>query len=200
VTETSLRDAKRAATARALSRAAFELATEGGVDSFTIDEVVARAGYSRRTFANHYSCKEEAIAAVLLEAVREGVDAVPDVPEDAPLVEWLAVVARNQLGGSMLELMRQVQELSEAHPALDPWFLEAQRTIRQVALDAVTQRAGGRFPALYVHLLVGALYGALSAALDGPFTLRLPGEPRRADSLDVDRLLETTFTHLRTGF
>lgn len=200
VTEPSLRDAKRAATARALSRAAFELAVEHGVDGFTIDDVVARAGYSRRTFANHYSCKEEAIAAVVLEVVREGVDQMPELPSDASLLDWLLGVARRQLSEPMLRTVREVQELAQAHPGLDPWFLEAQRTIRQVAIDVVTERARGRYPALYVHLLVGAVYGALSAVLDGPFTLRLPGERERADSLRVETFLETTFAHLRTGF
>ncbi len=55
----SLRETKRRTTARALAQAAFDLAVERGVDSFTIDEVAARAGYSRRTFANHYAGKEE---------------------------------------------------------------------------------------------------------------------------------------------
>ncbi|MDF2143843.1 TetR/AcrR family transcriptional regulator [Knoellia sp. p5-6-4] len=200
VTEPSLRDAKRAATARALSEAAFALASERGVDGFTIDDVAARAGYSRRTFANHYSCKEEAVAAVILEVVREGVGQLPDVPADAPLLDWLSGVARQQLSGPMLETIRSVQALAEAHPSLDPWFLEVQRTIRQVALDVVSERAGERYYALYVHLLVGALYGALSAVLDGPFTLRLPGERKQAASLDVDAFLATTFAHLRDGF
>ena len=200
MTEPTLRDAKRAATARALSQAAFDLAVERGVDAFTIDDVVARAGYSRRTFANHYSCKEEAIAAVILESVREGIGRMPEVPEDAPLVDWLLPVARQQLSGPMLETIRQVKVLAEAHPGLDPWFLEVQRTVRLIALDVVSARAGEGYPTLYVHLLVGAVYGALAAVLDGPFTLRLAGEPETPGSLSVDTFLETTFAHLRDGF
>ena len=64
MTTDSLREKKRRATAHALAQAAFDLALERGVDGFTIDEVATRAGYSRRTFANHYAGKEEAIAAV----------------------------------------------------------------------------------------------------------------------------------------
>lgn len=48
VTEMSLREAKRRATARAPGQAAFDLARERGVDGFTIDEVAARAGYLRK--------------------------------------------------------------------------------------------------------------------------------------------------------
>ena len=46
-----LRDVKREATARALAQAAFDLAVERGLDGFTTDDIVSRAGYSRRTFA-----------------------------------------------------------------------------------------------------------------------------------------------------
>ena len=195
-----LRDVKREATARALAQAAFDLAVERGLDGFTTDDIVSRAGYSRRTFANHYSCKEEAIVAVVLESVREGIETPADVPDDAPLLDWLHALARRQLSGPMLPTIRRTQALAEQYPSLDPWFLEVQRTIRQVALDVVSQRVGERYDALYVHLLVGAVYGALSAVLDGPFTLRLPGEPEEAGSLDVDAFLETTFAHLRDGF
>jgi AcrR family transcriptional regulator len=200
VSEPSLRDAKRAATARALAQAAFDLAVERGVDAFTIDDVAARAGYSRRTFANHYSCKEEAIAAVILESVRAGIDQQPDIEDDAPLLDWLFAVARQQLSGPMLETIRQIQALAEGQPGLDPWFLEVQRTVRHVALDVVSARAGDQYPALYVHVLVGALYGALAAVIDGPFTLRLPGEPAAPDAVSIDTFLETTFAHLRVGF
>ena len=200
MSEPSLRDVKRVATARALAQAAFDLAVERGVDGFTIDDVAARAGYSRRTFANHYSCKEEAIAAVILESVREGIDHQPDVDDDAPLLDWLFATARHQLSGPMLETIRQIKVLAEGHPGLDPWFLEVQRTVRHVALDVVSARAGDQHPALYVHVLVGAVYGALAAVLDGPFTLRLPGEPASPDAVSIDTFLETTFAHLRVGF
>ena len=200
MSEPSLRDVKRVATARALAQAAFDLAVERGVDGFTIDDVAARAGYSRRTFANHYSCKEEAIAAVILESVREGIDHQPDVDDDAPLLDWLFATARHQLSGPMLETIRQIKVLAEGHPGLDPWFLEVQRTVRHVALDVVSARAGDQHPALYVHVLVGAVYGALAAVLDGPFTLRLPGEPAAPDAVSIDTFLETTFAHLRVGF
>ncbi len=57
----SLRELKRRATSRHLAAAAYELAREVGLDAFTIDDVAARAGYARRTFANHFSCKQEAV-------------------------------------------------------------------------------------------------------------------------------------------
>lgn len=63
VTSRSLRDAKRAATSAGLAFAALRLAEERGLDGFTIDDVVTEAGYSRRTFANHFAGKEDAVVA-----------------------------------------------------------------------------------------------------------------------------------------
>ena len=40
----------------------------------------------------------------------------------------------------------------------------------------------------------------LAAVLDGPFTLRLPGEPAAPGAVSIDTFLETTFAHLRVGF
>lgn len=45
----TLRDKKKEATAYALSQSAFELALELGMDGFIVDDVVQKAGYSRRT-------------------------------------------------------------------------------------------------------------------------------------------------------
>src|SRR5690625_2767979 len=62
----SLRHIKREATANKLADAAFELALEKGLDGFVVEDIVRQAGYSRRTFSNYYSCKEEAVVGVAL--------------------------------------------------------------------------------------------------------------------------------------
>ena len=202
VTEMSLREAKRRATARALARAAFDLARERGVDGFTIDEVTDRAGYSRRTFANHYAGKEEAIVAVATEQVRHALDTAPD--GDLPLVDWLQAVARKQLSDGLLVALRELRVLAESHSPLRPHLLEVQRCIRETARDAVMARVDGRGSRIYAHLLVGAAYGALTCVLDGHIPVRLPGSPTDGATDGADMTLEDfvdlTFTHLREGF
>lgn len=76
-----LREKKNLAVAHGLAQATFDLAVERGVDGFTIDDVAGRAGYARRTFANHYSCKEEAITALASEQLRAGVASMPPQSE-----------------------------------------------------------------------------------------------------------------------
>lgn len=213
VTEMSLRETKRRDTARALAQAAFDLARERGVDDFTIDEVAARAGYSRRTFANHYAGKEEAIVAVAAQRVRHAFDTVPG--EDLPLVDWLQGVARQQLSDGLLMVLRDLRVLAEHHPALRPHLLEVQAGIRESARDAVLARVEGPGSRIYAHLLVGAAYGALTCVLDGHIPVRLPATPEQNptarngidDSGDQDggemtleSFVELTFTHLREGF
>lgn len=208
VSQISLRETKRRATARALAQVAFDLACERGVDGFTIEEVAARAGYSRRTFANHYSCKEEAIVGVAAERVRDALDAAPD--EDLPLVDWLQSVARRQLSDGLLMVLRDLRILSEAHPSLRPYLLEVQRSIRETAREAVLARVDGPGGRVYAHLLVGAAYGALTCVLDGHIPIRLPTSAQQplnlqqagADegALTLEEFVDRTFTHLRNGF
>jgi Transcriptional regulator len=206
VTELGLREAKRRATAHALARAAFDLAVERGVDDFTIDDVATRAGYSRRTFANHFSCKEEAITGLAVERLREGLETLPPMPEDTPLLDWLMALARHQLSGGMLRLLQQLRQLAQEHHGLEPYLADVQLQIRRMAQGAVAARAGSNVSRLSSHILVGAAFGALMSVLDGRVPIRLPGDPQptsddgNGDAVTVDEFLTTVFTHLRRGF
>ncbi len=202
MTETGLREAKRRATAHALAEAAFDLAVERGVDGFTIDDVAARAGYSRRTFANHFSCKEGAITGLAVERLRDGIESMPPTPEDTPLLEWLRDLAQRQLSGGMLPLLRRLRALAEEHRTLEPYLADVQVQIRRTAQDAVAARAGTGMSRLSAHILVGAAYGALMSVLDGTVPIRFPGDPDPGapDAVTVDEFLATVFTHLRAGF
>ena len=201
VSETNLRESKRRATASALAQAAFDLALDRGVDGFTIDELAARAGYSRRTFANYYSGKEDAIVAVAVERVVHALDTTPD--ENLPLVEWLHAVARQQLSDGLLNVLQELRTLSEEYPPLRPHVLQVQRLIRQTALDAVLNRRD--VSPIHAHLLVGAAYGALTSVLEGHISIRSHDSPESPGhetepSMTLDSFLNLTFAHLRDGF
>lgn len=73
VTE-SLRARKKAATEAALQRSALNLFVEKGYERTTIEEIVADADVSRRTFFRYFSSKEEVIfkdATMYIEAFRK---------------------------------------------------------------------------------------------------------------------------------
>lgn len=57
----SLRDVRKRETIRALTDTARRLTIERGFSGFTVDEVCAEAGVSRRTFFNYFASKENAV-------------------------------------------------------------------------------------------------------------------------------------------
>jgi len=58
---TSLRDQRRRDTAERIARCARLLADERGLDGFTMDDLAAEAGVSRRTLFNYYPGKDLAV-------------------------------------------------------------------------------------------------------------------------------------------
>lgn len=200
----SLRDIKREATANALADAAFALALEKGLDGFVVEDVVQRAGYSRRTFANHYSCKEEAVAtaAVIFKGADEVTEWIGSLNEDLSPLDILYRLMKLQLTGEHLLKLRQLMSLSKQSPTIEPYILSALRSLQVTAQDVISELSRGRYPEGYTHLLVGAVYGAVLPLLDGSMNVLLPGESaaETPEAVTFDRYLDTMFGYLRNGF
>jgi AcrR family transcriptional regulator len=198
----SLRDIKKEATAQALAEAAFELARERGMDGFVVDEVVQRAGYSRRTFANHFSCKEEAVASVAFTGLDEAADLLADIPDSTSLLDALLQLLRTQLTAEMLWKMRELVSLSKRHPTLEPYVLSLFRRLQIAAQDTLHNLSKGRYPDSYIDLLIGAVYGAVLPILDGHLHVHLPGQSTTDthEAVTFEQFLDTIFGYLRNGF
>lgn len=195
-----MRDLKREATAKALAQAAFELARERGLSGFVTADVVEIAGYSRRTFANHFSCKEEAVAAVAFGRVDDASASLAALPADLPLLDALLVLMREQFTTETLVRMRELMGMARQYPTLEPYVLAVQQRMRHTAQELLESVAGDRYPAVYVPLLFGAVYGAVMAALEGTLDVHLDGESDRAPaSMDYGAFLDITFDYLRHG-
>lgn len=76
----SLRARKKAATESALQEAALALFVEKGYDQTTIEEIVARADVSRRTFFRYFGSKEE----VIFKGAEEDLDTIRRLVLDRP--------------------------------------------------------------------------------------------------------------------
>lgn len=202
VTQRGLREQKREATAHALADAAFELAKTRGLDGFVIEDVVERAGYSRRTFANHFSCKEEAVASVVHREADAAAAALEDMPADMPLLDAVQAVLKRQLTADVFARLREVVDLARRYPSLEPHVLSVQNRMRQAAQASLRWVAGDRYSPTYVALLFGAVYGAVTAALEGDVDVRIPGQegPSHPGSVDYPEFLDQTFSYLRSGF
>ncbi|WP_239619096.1 TetR/AcrR family transcriptional regulator [Cohnella mopanensis] len=200
----SLRHMKREATATALADAAYALALEKGMDGFVVEDVVQRAGYSRRTFANHYSCKEEAVAAaaVIFHGAEEVSDWIESLNENMTPLDILYHLMKLQLTAEHLGKLYQLMSLSKEYPTLNPYILSALRRLQIMAQQTLNELSRDRYPAGYTHLLVGAVYGAVLPLLDGSLNVPLPVqssvEASKADTFD--HYLDTMFGYLRNGF
>ena len=117
--EPGLRERKRAATRRAIQRAALQVVRDRGLDGATVDEIARLADVSPRTFFNYFPSKEDAI--------------LGDVPtlEGNPTVDWFVAdrgpilrgLARVIVDGSSslmsdVELVAERRALSRLHPEL----------------------------------------------------------------------------------
>lgn len=201
----NLRDKKKEATAYALAAAAFELALEHGMDGFIVDDVVQKAGYSRRTFANYFSCKEEAVAAYFIgssnQKKEERNSPLAALPPDATPLEALYTLLKLQFTSEFLHKLRQFVSLANQHPSLEPYLLNVLRHLQIAAQEVLEQFTHGRYADGYLHLLVGAVYGAFVPILDGRLNVMLPGE-QGGDSgaMPFDQYLNSMFAYLRNGF
>lgn len=196
---------KKEATAYALAVAAFELALEHGMDGFIVDDVVQKAGYSRRTFANYFSCKEEAVAAYFIGiiAVQEKENnPLAALPSDATPLDALYNLLKLQFTSEFLHKLRQFVSLANQYPSLEPYILNVFRHLQITAQETLEQFTRGRYADGYTHLLVGAVYGAFVPILDGRLNVMLPGEQQSGDSgaMPFEQYLNSMFAYLRNGF
>ena len=84
-----VRDAKKAATRRALVEHAVALFDEFGFDKTTVDDIVAAAGCSQRTFFRHFAAKEDVVFDGIPERLGELTELLATVP--AGESGWTAV-------------------------------------------------------------------------------------------------------------
>lgn len=196
--EVGLRERKKLAVAHGLAQAAFDLAIERGLDGFTIDDVVDRADYARRTFANYYSCKEEAVAALALEQLRLGVASMPPQPEDTPLIGWVRALAKHQMSQGLFDLLVQLAALAREYPALEPHLSNMFLQIRREATALIQARVGGRVKPFAVSILVAAAYGALTVILDDAADQAARHGPGHDVTSPV--VLDQIFDQLESGF
>jgi AcrR family transcriptional regulator len=195
-----LRDLKREATGQTLAVAAFQLTRARGLFGYVTADVVDRAGYSRRTFANHFSCKEEAVASVAFGRVDDVSEILTSLPADLPLLDALLAVMREQFTEDTLLTMRELMTMARQYPTLEPYVLGVQQRMRHTAQELLGSVAGDRYPSIYVPLLFGAVYGAVMAALEGTLDVHLSGESDLSSAaMDYSSFLDLTFDYLRNG-
>lgn len=202
--QVSLRDMKKEKTANDLAKAAFTLAVERGLDGFVVKDIVDLAGYSRRTFANHFSCKEEAVVMVVLhqEGVSKVEDYIDQIDENTPPIDILYQVMKMQFTKNLLKKLRQLVHLSKQYPTLEPYILSIFQHFQVEAVEIVKFLSHGRYSHEYAYLLGGSVYGAMLPILDDELDVLFPDESTSgcSGSMTFEQYLDQAFDHLRNGF
>jgi AcrR family transcriptional regulator len=202
----TLRDFKKEATEKALAEAAFELALEHGLDGFVVEDIVQKAGYSRRTFANYFTCKEEAvtIGATTVCYTNEFEDLLTKLPENSSLLDILYQLIKMQLTAELIGRLRELSLLSQKYPALEPYYLKAIHLTQNEAQRTLLDLSNGQYDEVYTYLLINSVYGTILPLIDGKLNVQLPGQSTIDDpstgTLTFDQFLETIFGYLRNGF
>jgi AcrR family transcriptional regulator len=88
-TSVSLRERKKLDTRHALSEQALALAVERGYGGFTIADVTAAVGVSRRTFSNYFASKAECLVALFDSRLDEILGELQDAPAAVPLADLM---------------------------------------------------------------------------------------------------------------
>ena len=89
-----------------LTAAARRMTAEHGLSGFTLEELCASVGISRRTFFNHFASKEDVVVGVALDDDDEALDAYASSPRD-PRLPALATVF-DDLGALVVERVENV--------------------------------------------------------------------------------------------
>lgn len=197
-----LRDQKKIATRQALAEAAFNLAVERGVDGFVVEDIVTAAGYSRRTFANYFSCKEEAIAnSLTMNDYLEREDQFSFSPEDHTPLTTIEMYIRGSFTINKLKRLNRLISLSRNHPALRLYVTGALKEVQDFARRGIREEFGSGYPEEYYHILIGAVFGAVLPVLDESINVKLPedGEQDGTDN-EFNQYIDAVFAHLRKGF
>ena len=138
---------RRQETARQLTSVARRLTAERGLNGFTVEEVCAEVGVSRRTFFNYYPSKEEAVigtnedgvmdelAAQFLDRASRGWAAVLD-----DLVDLAASHASTATLGA--EELAELMRVLDREPRILARFIGLSRERDQQVLELIAHREG----------------------------------------------------------
>lgn len=198
----SLRELKKRTTSEVLAAAAYDLVREVGPD-VTLDEIAGRAGYSRRTFANHFACKQEAVVEGFFHRIGLA-DPTADLAGDTPATSLAEVI---DLAEGVVGRILTPPALTEVRAFGE--ILARTESLRPFLLDGIQRlRTTGRFARLTDHLpqeslafLFGATVGMVATVLERVMGCEPDAAPpTEPDLTEMSALLTRAFDHLRHGF
>ncbi|MBF4133171.1 MULTISPECIES: TetR family transcriptional regulator [Streptomyces] len=164
----SLAQRKRQLVADELTEAALQLLALKGFDGVTVDEIVAAAGVSKRTFFRYFASKEDVVVQFLADMGTDMCAELASRPAGEPPSTALlrTVLVPLTTCGDHSEKALPLVRLILRTPALHARFLERQAQWRE-GLSTELARRLGLDPAadLYPHLAAGMALTAFDTVL-----------------------------------
>ncbi|MFF1304231.1 TetR/AcrR family transcriptional regulator [Streptomyces sp. NPDC058307] len=167
--EPSLRERKKLATRAALSRAAWSLMVERGLDAATPEAIAAEVNVSPRTFRNYFASREEAILYSLAQTGPGLLDALRARPVEEPpwdsLTQVLPAFAaafadQRHIIGSLLRVVDEDPSMRAQH------LVTYERIDRQLA-ELIAERIGAEVRRdLTPRLLAAAAAAVLQTSIE----------------------------------
>jgi AcrR family transcriptional regulator len=160
----SMAERKRQLVVDELTEAALQTMAVKGFDTTTVDEIVAVAGVSRRTFFRYFASKED----VLVQLLAYLGDVMVGVVTSRPPTEPPAIALRHALGQAIEDCRDsrdkalRVVRLVLATPSLTARYLERQNQWQPALAAALTARGAEPFRA---ELAAGTALAAFVAVL-----------------------------------
>lgn len=166
--EGSLRDAKRRETEERILASAQRLTTERGLDGFTMEDLAAAAGVSRRTLFNYVPSKLDAVLGPMPTLSDESRDRFVAGGPHGVLVDDLRVLAREILDAREVdrERLERLQRIAQANPRLLLAIHDRFEEISADFADLLAKREADLEPLrarLLVRLLVTVFDSAMAA-------------------------------------
>ncbi|WP_055481843.1 TetR/AcrR family transcriptional regulator [Sphaerimonospora mesophila] len=165
-TTVGLRERKKAETREAVHQATIRLAVERGLDHVTVDDIVAAANISRRTFSNYFANKEDALLYGEEQRIRSLLRGVRGRPLDES--GWQALL------GAVREMLADTGEpdrewavrtsLCKRHPSLLARQLANHAGLERELAQAIAERDGEDARGMRPRLLAAAFLVALRIA------------------------------------
>jgi AcrR family transcriptional regulator len=145
--DTTLAERKRQLVAEELRKAALMLLATRGFDAVTIDDIVAAAGMSRRTFFRYFASKEDVVVRFIADLGADVMDELSARPRDEPPSVALRHAIWRPLSGCAdepdhAERSRIVVRLVLDTPALHARWMERQIEWRAALTAEVAARLG----------------------------------------------------------
>ncbi|WP_026537713.1 TetR/AcrR family transcriptional regulator [Arthrobacter sp. 9MFCol3.1] len=166
----SRRELNKAATRQAITDAAMDLLRTRGPGNFTVEDIAAAAGISRRTFFNYFGSTEAALASVTFGFLDTALQQFRLRPAGEPILESARAALVELADPMTVAPVAELYSLGQTNPQLSRSELEAWDHCTEQIIDAARERfaltASGDVDELYLRALAGSVISCGKAAMD----------------------------------